>query len=1048
MRGEDEIASCCALSNLREIRKLLQSARRQVPPARQFMRVPLQLCLWAIVLALLCPLLAVGQEVDTLYILKADGVEQTGDNVVTPQWAAAEVYADFLDSIASKVSDARLYWPDGHALDLPRADSRSFDLSGVYDSVAQRDAAFPDGQYQVKINNGSSLAATVNLATNTAPVLRITNYSTLQSARAPVTVTWQAVTDRAKSDVIELIIMRADGTTVLYASSLDGTLALDATSYTLPSNLPPNELFTCYLDYIRVRSSLSSNGFTAYAQGRGTTLRFSINYGVESPKITTAPITQVAGAGRAARFSVTASGSTLSYQWYRNGVAVAGATSATFNIAAVTSADAGTYYVKVSNPAGTVVSDPVELAVGPAMAVTTWRGLANGSAASDGPPGIGTLGRISPGCAVLAPDGESILVVEKWAVRKISPDGAITTVAGSLTQSGEVDGTGAAARFTGPVGIGVAPDGTMYVMEDYGSLRRITPAGVVTTCEEVLENGERRLLHVSGAPRSVAVDAEGNVYLLTVSAVWKYTPSGTLTLWAGDDSPGTKDGVGDAARFNYLSVGRFAPDGRLWVIDNGRVRWIAPNGEVRTVLTSGGSSMPKEGKSPGVYFGAKDIAVSSTGEIYVANNYLILRAMPDGWMTIVAGSSFGVSDGVGTSVQFESPSCLLLKSDGKLLILDDLSQQTIVRVGVLQAGAPVVAAANEPTNASVAPGATTVLRAPDGGATATYQWYRDGVEVAEGSSPTLILSSVQPDQTGTYAVRITNVMGSESTTVGALSLVASATLPSRIMNLSIRTNAGTGDKTLITGFVVSGGGSGDLPLLLRGNGPALGQFGVTDYLGDPGITLFDKDGGQLASNDDWGGEAALSATAARVGAFAIYPTTSRDAALLRTVAPAPHTVQVRGMDGGAGVALVEVYDALEGTTAEDTPRLINISARAEVQSGSGLLIAGFVVSGDTSKTMLIRGVGPTLANYGVTGVLANPKLELYRESTVIASNDDWGGDAQVQAIMKQVGAFDLTSATSKDAALLITLPPGVYSAQVRGVGDTTGVALVEVYEVP
>lgn len=1017
------------------------------PDDASSMRVPLQLRLWAIVLVLWCPFLARGQEVDTLYILKVDALEQTSDNTVTPLWAGADIYATFLNSIASKVNDVNVYWPDGHAQSLPRIDSAAFDLVTYFDTVAEREAAFPEGQYQVKINSGSSLAATVLLAAYPAPALRITNYSALQNARAPVTVAWEAVPNRGSYDVLELTVERADGTTVLDVSSFDGTLSLDATAYTLPNNLPPNEELTCYLTYIRVRSSLASNGFTEYTQGRGATLRFSINYAVEAPKITTAPVMQVAGEGRSARFSVTASGSTLNYQWYRNGEAVAGATGATLNLAAVTAADAGAYSVKVSNPAGTVVSNPVDLAVGAVLAVTTWRGLVQGNDQSDGPPGIGTLGQIYPGRAVLAPDGETILTVEKWAVRKISSDGTITTLAGSLTQPGEVDNTGGAARFTEPVGMGVAPDGTMYVLEEDGNLRRITPAGVVTTCEEVLENGEHRLLQVF-APRSVAVDKEGNAYLLTSSAVWKYTPAGTLTLWAGGGGIGTQDGVGNAARFSYLSAGRLAPDGRLWVIDNGKVRWIAPNGEVRTVLIPGNSSLPKEGKSPAVYFGANDIAVSSTGEIYVAGPNMIWRATPDGWLTIAAGLNYGTSDGVGVSAQFESLGSLLLRPDGKLLIFDIGFLQTFVKVGELQTGIPVAGAASEPTSALVATGATTVFRAPDGGATASYRWYRNGIEVAGEVSPTLIIRSAGPSQAGTYVVHVTNVMGSESSTVGTLALVASGTLPSRIMNLSIRTNAGTGDKTLIVGFVVSGASGGHLPLLIRGNGPALSTFGLTSYLRDPGLTLFDKDGGQLAANDDWGGDATIAAASERVGAFTIYPDTSRDAALLKEADPLPHTVQVRGMDGGTGIVLMEVYDAVDGTVTADTPRLINVSARADVQTGDGVLIAGFVVSGETSKTMLIRGVGPTLATYGVTGALANPKLELYAESTLIASNDDWGGDAQMQAVTGEVGAFDFIAPTSKDAALLITLQPGVYSTLVRGVGNTTGVALVEVYEVP
>ena len=138
-----------------------------------------------------------------------------------------------------------------------------------------------------------------------------------------------------------------------------------------------------------------------------------------------------------------------------------------------------------------------------------------------------------------------------------------------------------------------------------------------------------------------------------------------------------------------------------------------------------------------------------------------------------------------------------------------------------------------------------------------------------------------------------------------------------------------------------------------------------------------------------------------------------------------------------------------------TPRLINVSARTQVGTGGDVLIAGFVVGGTGSKTVLIRAIGPTLGLFGVPGVLADPRLELYAAggTTPISTNNDWGtaaNAAAVRTIFTQVGAFQL-ALESKDAALLVTLPPGSYTAQVSGVGTgpaATGAALVEVYEVP
>jgi len=196
-----------------------------------------------------------------------------------------------------------------------------------------------------------------------------------------------------------------------------------------------------------------------------------------------------------------------------------------------------------------------------------------------------------------------------------------------------------------------------------------------------------------------------------------------------------------------------------------------------------------------------------------------------------------------------------------------------------------------------------------------------------------------------------------------------------------------------------------------------------------------------------------------VGAFAL-PAGSADAAALATLQPGSYTVQVNGANGTSGIALVEAYDA-SGSSQSWGQRLINISARGSVGSGTGVLVSGFVVTGNSAKKVLIRGVGPTLqSSFGLTGTLADPMLQVYNSSgTLVAQNDNWGtpltvGSTQaaasasdLAAASSAVGAFPLVSA-SKDAALLTTLAPGSYTVQASGVGTATGVALIEVYEAP
>jgi hypothetical protein len=201
----------------------------------------------------------------------------------------------------------------------------------------------------------------------------------------------------------------------------------------------------------------------------------------------------------------------------------------------------------------------------------------------------------------------------------------------------------------------------------------------------------------------------------------------------------------------------------------------------------------------------------------------------------------------------------------------------------------------------------------------------------------------------------------------------------------------------------------------------------------------------MGSNQGWAGSSEIASAAASVGAFAWNDNSSHDAALLETLTPGTYSAEISGESGDSGVALEEVYDATQNYTPA-SPRLINISARSQVGTGSDALIAGFVIAGTSSKTVLIRASGPAIAQ-SVPGSLADPELQLYSGPTPIASNTVWGGDPEISAIAADVGAFAWTSTTSKDSALLVTLPPGQYTAQVTGASGDTGIALIEVYDV-
>jgi hypothetical protein len=230
------------------------------------------------------------------------------------------------------------------------------------------------------------------------------------------------------------------------------------------------------------------------------------------------------------------------------------------------------------------------------------------------------------------------------------------------------------------------------------------------------------------------------------------------------------------------------------------------------------------------------------------------------------------------------------------------------------------------------------------------------------------------------------------------------------------------------------------------------QFGVPGTLPDPQLQLFNAADTMIATNDGWAGNATVQATASAVGAFSWPSTTSHDAALVETLGTGGYTAQVAGQSGDTGDALVEIYDAsAPGSFTAGGTRLTNLSARVDVGTGANILEAGFVIAGNSALTVLIRASGPAIsvAPFNVGGTLPDPQLTLQNPSTgaVLAQNISWGGNSEISSTAASVGAFNWSVPTSHDAALLITLPPGNYTAAAAGSSGDTGVAIVEVYEV-
>jgi hypothetical protein len=505
------------------------------------------------------------------------------------------------------------------------------------------------------------------------------------------------------------------------------------------------------------------------------------------------------------------------------------------------------------------------------------------------------------------------------------------------------------------------------------------------------------------------------------SEMWLYGPNSASTLVAHDDSIGSSGQSAInlstlAGGTYYVRVAEYGGNG-VWAAYTLRASWApAGNGDIvigsqpnsSTVQVGSMFSMSvyASGTSPFQYQWRKNgVAIPGAIENYIT--YTNVQVTDAGVYTVMVSNSTG-------SV---------------------ISNDAVVNV-TTPTGAPTIA--TQPVSRTVEAGENTTFSvAATGAATLTFQWKKDGVAVPGATSPTFTLANVQKTNAGNYTVVVANSAGSATSNAATLALVPE----SRLVNLSVRSAAGSGSQTLIVGFVITG--SGSKQLLLRGIGPTLGSYGVSNALADPLLRLFNSSGVQVQANDDWGGSAELNTTFASLGAFAL-PAASKDAALFTPLAAGPSTFHIVA-NSGTGVALAELYDA---DSAAETAQLVNISARTQVDTGDKILIAGFVITGNVPKTVLIRGLGPTLTPYGVTGALADPQLKLYNSGVLVTSNDDWGGTADLKSVFATVGAVSLVSDTSKDAALLVTLPPGAYSAQVSGVNSTTGVGLVEVFAVP
>ena len=244
----------------------------------------------------------------------------------------------------------------------------------------------------------------------------------------------------------------------------------------------------------------------------------------------------------------------------------------------------------------------------------------------------------------------------------------------------------------------------------------------------------------------------------------------------------------------------------------------------------------------------------------------------------------------------------------------------------------------------------------------------------------------------------------------------------------------TGDNVGIGGFIITG--STPKHVLIRGIGPSLLAFGITDALADPTLDLRAADGSDIQANDNW-----RDTQETEIEATGIPPQNDLEAAIVATLSPGSYTAILRGKDQGTGVGLVEIYDLNQ----EVDSKLANLSTRAFVSTGDHIVIAGFTLgSNGGNDRIVVRGIGPSLTAFGVADALANPTLEL-RDSNgaLLISNNDWQDDPTQAA---EITAAGLAPTNQLESGIAATLSPGAYTALLTGLNNGTGVGLVEVYD--
>jgi sugar lactone lactonase YvrE len=585
----------------------------------------------------------------------------------------------------------------------------------------------------------------------------------------------------------------------------------------------------------------------------------------------------------------------------------------------------------VSDGSSTVTSAPAALTVG-ATGVTTLAGWPEAAGTADG---IGRLARFDFVGSVRLDSKGNVYAVDAGndTIRRITPQGVVTTFAGTPGMTGSTDGPVAGALFDDPGGVAVDPKGNVFVADSGNyTVREISTAGQVTTLAG--SPGVQGTADGTGLNarfynmQNIAADSLGNLYVVdgTSDTVRKIVIStGAVTTIAG--SPGVaggNDDQGNYALFNNPTGVATDASGNIYVSDTGndKIRKITPTGAVTTIATIA----PYQGPFDTVQAASSapaGLGVDASGNIFVGctGDNTVREIAPGGSVSLVAGEGGDPEDVDGplATARFGFPDDIAVDPTGVLYVADGINN-TVRRI-LQNPIAPVIAV--QPTSQTVNLGSTVVLSASVTGAV-SYQWMDYGSLVSNGAGapslntdlvsgadgPVLVISSVSYLTNGTYTLIATGPDGGTISSSPVTISVVASTSPGAVTSLSSRAFVGTGDNILIGGFYIVGNTSATVLVQAIGPGIGVSPYNVSGVLQHPEVAIHQNQNGKdviLYDNAGWGSSQLLLNAAAAAYALPVLSPGSPDSELLVTLPPGGYTAEVTGADGGTGVALCAIY---------------------------------------------------------------------------------------------------------------------------------------------